>query len=162
LSALRAAATIRGALGVDGPRLPHRVAALLRRAAALVVILGLALLALSGTALADGRDILADYEDNGRIDSCYTRAEFRDALRLLRDDQRQYGNAADAVPQAEITHVAHPGEPCGAARTAPAVAVDDGSGPASMVWLGVVGVVVVGAVGGGVWARRGSGDEPGE
>ena len=162
MSALRAAATIRGALGVDGPRLPHRVAALLRRAPALVVILGLALLALPGTALADGRDILADYEDNGRIDRCYTRAEFRDALRLLRDDQRQYGNAADAVPQAEITNVARPGEPCGASRTAPAAAVDDGSGPSSALWLGVVGVVVVGAVGGGVWARRGHGDEPGE
>ena len=138
------------------------MAALLRRAPALVVILGLALLALPGTALADGRDILADYEDNGRIDSCYTRAEFRDAMRLLRDDQRQYGNAADAVPQAEITKVARPGEPCGASRTAPAAAVDDGSGPSSALWLGVVGVVVVGAVGGGIWARRGHGDEPGE
>ena len=162
MSALRAAATIRGALGVDGPRLPHRVAALLRRAPALVVILGLALLALPGTALADGRDILADYEDNGRIDSCYTRAEFRDALRLLRDDQRQYANAPEVVSEAEITNVAHRGEPCGAARTAPAAAVDDGSGPSSALWLGVVGVVVVGAVGGGVWARRGRGDEPGE
>ncbi len=138
------------------------MAALLRRAPALVVILGLALLALPGTALADGRDILADYEDNGRIDRCYTRAEFRDATRLLRDDQRQYGNAADAVPQAEITNVARPGERCGASRTAPAAAVDDGSGPSSALWLGVVGVVVVGAVGGGVWARRGRGDEPGE
>ena len=162
MSALRAAATIRGALGVDGPRLPHRVADLLRRAAAFNVILGLALLALSATALADGRDILADYEDNYRIDSCYTRAEFRDALRLLRDDQRQYANAPEVVSEAEITNVAHPGEPCGAARTAPAAAVDDGSGPVSTVWLGVLGVVAVGAVGGGVWARRGHGDDPGE
>jgi hypothetical protein len=137
------------------------VAALLRRAAALVVILGLALLALSGAALADGRDILTDYEDNGRIDRCYSRAEFRDALRLLRDDQRQYANAVEVVSQAEITNVGRPGEPCGASRTAPAAAVDEGSGPSSGIWLGVVGAVAVGAVGGGVWARRGARREPG-
>lgn len=138
------------------------MAALLRRAAALVVILGLALLALSGTALADGRDILADYEDNVRIDGCYTRAEFRDALRLVRDDQRQYANAADVIGQAEISRVARPGEPCGASRTAPAAAADEGSGPSSGLWLGIAGAVCAGAVGGGVWARRRAHDEPGE
>jgi hypothetical protein len=57
--------------------------------------------------------------------------------------------------------VTHPGEPCGAARTAPAVAVDDGGGPVPAVWFGVLGVVAVGAVGGGLWARRGDGDGPG-
>ena len=58
--------------------------------------------------------------------------------------------------------MAHRGEPCGAARTAPAAAVDDGSGPVSTVWLGVVGLVAAGAAGGGLWARRGRGDGPGE
>jgi hypothetical protein len=122
----------------------------------------LALLALSGTALADGRDILADYEDNGRIDRCYTRAEFRDAMRLVRDDQRQYGNAADIVDRAEITNVARPGQPCGASRTAPAAAVDDHSGASTGLWLGVAGAVAVVGVGAGAWARRGGGDGPGE
>ena len=36
--------------------------------------------ALTASALADGRDVLADAKDNQRVDGCYTRAEFRDAL----------------------------------------------------------------------------------
>ena len=64
LSAPRGAATIRGALGAVDPRVLHRVDALLRRPASLVIMLALALLGQSATALADGRDVLADAKDN--------------------------------------------------------------------------------------------------
>ena len=62
LSAPRGAATIRGASGAVDPRVLHRVDALLRRPAPLVIMLALALLGQSATALADGRDVLADAE----------------------------------------------------------------------------------------------------
>jgi uncharacterized repeat protein (TIGR01451 family) len=73
------------------------VPALLRRRVALLL---LALFALSGLVLpaiglADGRAILSDFEDNGQIDECYTRAEFQQALRLARADERVY--AGDVV-----------------------------------------------------------------
>ena len=83
LSAPRGAATIRGALGAVDPRVLHRVDALLRRPASLVIMLALALLGQSAAALADGRDVLADAKDNQRIDGCYERAELNEALDLL-------------------------------------------------------------------------------
>ena len=145
------------------------MAALPRRPVALLVILALALLGASATALADGRDVLADYEDNGRIDACYTRAEFQEALRLARDDQRQYGAAVDVILDAQITNVARPGEPCGAPGATTAVPVEDDSGSGLAIWIGLAVAVGAVALGAGAWARRGAGrpggdgpgDEPG-
>lgn len=126
-------------------------------------MLALALLGLSATAFADGRDVLADAKDNGQIDGCYTRAEFRDALRLAGNDQRLYGSTIDLIKEARITNVAVPGEPCGSARTVPATAVEDDSGGSLGIWIGLAVAVGAVAVGAGVWARRGGGrDEPGE
>ena len=125
LSPPRGAATIRDAMGaaVD-PRILHRVDALLRRPASLVIMLALALLALSATALADGRDVLADAKDNGRIDGCYTRAELNEALDLARADQRLYGSTVDLIRDARITSVERPGEACGSgAVAAPALSL---------------------------------------
>lgn len=124
-------------------------------------MLALALLGLSATAFADGRDVLADVQDNGRVDGCYTRAEFRQALKLVRNDERLYGAAGDVIRAAEITNVTRPGEPCGSGRTVPAVAVADTSGASAGVWAGVAVAVVAAAVGAGVWARRGGRGDPG-
>jgi hypothetical protein len=120
-------------------------------------MLALALLGLSATAFADGRDVLADAKDNGQIDGCYTRAEFRDALRLAGDDQRLYGSTVDLIREARITNVKVQGEPCGGARTVPTAAVEDDSGGSIGIWIGLAVAVGAVAVGAGVWARRGGG-----
>ncbi|HEX2507583.1 MAG TPA: hypothetical protein VHK23_04610, partial [Miltoncostaeaceae bacterium] len=73
----------------------------------------MALLAQSATALADGRDVLADAQDNGRIDGCYSRAELNEALDLARGDQRIYSVTVDLIKGARLTNVARPGVPCG-------------------------------------------------
>jgi len=126
-------------------------------------MLALALLGLSATAFADGRDVLADAKDNGTIDGCYTRAELRDALRLAGNDQRLYGETVDLIKEARITNVKVPGEPCGGVRTVPAAAVEDDSGGSIGIWIGLAVAVGAVAVGAGVWARRGAGrDDPGE
>jgi hypothetical protein len=138
------------------PRILHRVDALLRRPASLVIMLALALLVLSATALADGRDVLADAKDNGRIDACYTRAELNEALDLARDDQRLYGSAVDLIRDARITNVERPGQPCGTS-VATADAVEDDSGGSLGIWIGLAVAVGAVAVGAGVWARRGAG-----
>lgn len=133
------------------------MAALLRRAV-LVVIPGLALLALAGSALAGGRDILDDYRENRRIDGCYIRAEFREAQRLVRDDERLYAELPDVLDEAQISNVSRPGEPCGAARTVPAQAVDDDPGVAPGLWIGLAAAAVAAGGGAAAWARRGRGD----
>jgi hypothetical protein len=144
------------------PRILHRVDALLRRPASLVIMLALALLVLSATALADGRDVLADAKDNGRIDACYTRAELNEALHLARADQRLYGSTVDLIRDARITSVERPGEACGSGAAAvPAAAVQDTSGGSLGIWIGLAVVVGAVAVGAGVWARRGRGGDAG-
>ena len=65
-------------------------------------------------ALAGGRQVLADYEDNGQIDGCYTLADYEEALKLIRPDQQQYGAAVDVIRQAELTNIRRPGQACGA------------------------------------------------
>jgi hypothetical protein len=141
------------------------VAALLRRRVALLPFaVALAMAALPASVLAGGREVLADYEDNGQIDGCYTLAEFQEALRLIRPDQRQYGAAVDVIRQAELTNIRRPGQPCGATATTPAAdpgGADDGGGgaPTALIVVGVVGgVAVLGGIG---WAvsRRGRGPE---
>lgn len=123
-------------------------------------MLALALLALSATALADGRDVLADAKDNGRIDACYTRAELNEALDLAREDQRLYGSTVDLIRDARITSVERPGEACGGAAAVPAAAVQDESGGSLGIWIGLAVVVGAVAVGAGVWARRGGDGDP--
>ena len=65
-------------------------------------------------AFAGGRQVLADYEDNGQINGCYTLADYEEALKLIRPDQQQYGAAVDVIRQAELTNIRRPGQACGA------------------------------------------------
>ncbi len=71
-----------------------------------MVMFALLLLGPTGSALAGGQAVLADAQDNGRVDECYTRAEFRDALRMARNDQRLYSAVIDTIEEAKITNVA--------------------------------------------------------
>jgi hypothetical protein len=124
-----------------------------------VLVFVLAALALPATALSDGRDILVDFQDNGQIDECYTPEEFRQALTLVRNDQRQYGGAAEVLQQARITNVDVPGEPCGAQVSGEEIAAEDGGGGGSNVglWIAHVAAVLVAGGGAAYWARRGGG-----
>jgi hypothetical protein len=118
-------------------------------------MLALALLGPSATALADGRDVLADVNDNDRIDGCYTRAELNEALDLARGYDQLYGVAIDLIKDARITRVVRPGVPCGSVPAAAAAAAD--SGGSLGVFLGVAVAVGAVAVGAGAWTRRAGG-----
>ncbi|MDX6556487.1 MAG: hypothetical protein QOD86_2682 [Miltoncostaeaceae bacterium] len=139
-----------------GPR--HLGAALLRRRVALLLLAVFATLALLPVAaVASGQDILSDFEDNGQIDECYTRQEFQQALKLARADERVYGNAVDALEEAQVTNVARPGEECDA--TAGTNGEGDDGGVGIGVWIGLAVAVGLVAAGAGAWARRsGPGD----
>ena len=132
--------------------------ALLRRRVALLLLAVFAALAVMPVAaLADGQAILNDFEDNGQIDECYTRGEFQQALRLARADERVYGNAVDALEEAQVTNVARPGEECSAASASAGEGDDGGVGIG--VWIGLAVAVGLVAAGAGAWARRsGPGD----
>ncbi len=99
--------------------------------------------AATGTTAADvsGRAVLADYEDNGQINGCYTIAQYEDALRLIRPDQQQYGAAVDVIRQAEDTNLRNPDGAC-AAASATAVAIDDAEGDVPIVVWVIVGLAV--------------------
>lgn len=132
------------------------MAALLRRRAALVLVVVLTLMILPATALADGRTVLSDYQDNGSIDACYSRADLADALRIARADQRTYANALDVVRQAQITNLAGEDGTCEA--NPEGTDTGEGGGPGLGLWIGLaVGVGLV-AAGAGAWARRNAGD----
>jgi hypothetical protein len=118
-------------------------------------MLALALLGPSATALADGRDVLADVKDNDRIDDCYTRSELNEALDLARGYDQLYGVAIDLIKDARITRVVRPGVPCGSVPAAAAAAAD--SGGSLGVFLGVAVAVGAVAVGAGAWTRRAGG-----
>ncbi len=114
-------------------------------------------------ALADGRDILLDFDDNGQVDGCYTRAEFNEALKLARADEQQYGAAVDIILEARVTNIDQPGQPCGQEQIPAAVPADDADegGLSTGVLIGVI--VAVGAalaIGAAVLARRRSGAGP--
>lgn len=64
-------------------------------------------------AFSSGQQVLADYEDNGQIDGCYTLDDFEQALKAIRPDQQQYGAAVDVIRQAELTNIRRPGGACG-------------------------------------------------
>jgi hypothetical protein len=123
----------------------------------------LALLATSAAAAlaAGGREVLDDLQDNQRIDGCYTRAQYRDALRLVRKDQRLYAAAPDVIAEAEQVKRAGPDGGCLPPRTAPAAAIEDDSGGGTGIWIGLAVAVGVVAVGAGAWARLGARGGPG-
>jgi len=133
------------------------MAVLFRPIAVLVFVL--AALALPATALSDGRDILVDFQDNGQIDECYTQEEFREALTLVRNDQRQYGGAAEVLQQARTENVVDvEGDPCPeTAAASQEIAEDDGGGSNVGLWIALVAAVLVVGGGAAYWARRGGG-----
>ena len=114
----------------------------------------LVLLGVTASALAGGQDVVLDAVDNGHIDGCYSRADFRDALSRARDDQRLYGTAIDTIKEAQYSNVTVPGQPCGSGRVVPATPVEVSSSGASTVWGAVGLLLVAGAVGAGALARR--------
>jgi hypothetical protein len=114
----------------------------------------LVLLGLAASALADGRDVLADAED-GQINACYSRAEFRDALKRARADQRLYGTKIDVITEAMISNATVPGLACGSGRTVPRDPVAVSASGASTLWGGATLIVLAGAAGAGALARRG-------
>lgn len=136
------------------------MAPLIGRRVALLFVLLIGALALPVSALADGRAILDDFQEDGQIDRCYSRAEFRQALRLVRSDQRQYGASADVIQQARVTNVAEPGEPCEVSVTM-TTPVESDDGPALGLWIGLAVAVGLVAAGAGAWARRGA-SRPGD
>jgi hypothetical protein len=117
-------------------------------------IIVLALLGPTASALADGRDVLADAKDNQRVDACYTRADFRDALARIRDDQRLYSALRDVIEEAEISNVKVPGQPCGSGRRVPSSAIPDDSGSSPALWIGAIAAVGLVGTGAGWWAGR--------
>jgi hypothetical protein len=151
---------MRGAVGGFAPADTHRVAVLLRRIAALTTVIVLVLLACVATALGSGRDVIADYQsNNGQITACHTDEDFREALLILRADERLYGNAIEVIQEARATFTAEPGEPCeGAVAIADPVEAED-SGSGAGLWIGLAAAVGLIAVGAGLWARRGGSDD---
>ena len=151
---------MRGAVGGFAPADTHRVAVLLRRISALTTVIALMLLACVATALGSGRDVIADYQSNGQITACHTAEDFREALIILRADERLYGNAIEVIQEARATFTAEPGEPCaGAAAVAEPVVEEDDSGSGAGLWIGLAAAVGLIAVGAGLWARRGGADD---
>lgn len=111
-------------------------------------------------ALADGQDILLDFDDNGQVDGCYTVAEFNEALDLARQDEQQYGAAVDIILEARVTNIDRPGEPCGADEipaAAPASDSDDDGTSTGLVIGIIVAVAVLLAIIAALIARRRSG-----
>ncbi len=113
----------------------------------------LALLVTAPAALADGRDVLADAKDNGRVDGCYARADLVEALRLARADERLYGVLVDVIQDAGISNATVDGQPCGNRRV-PGDAIDDTGGPSQALWGGLLAVVGLVGTGVGVAAHR--------
>jgi hypothetical protein len=129
------------------------VPALLRRRVALLLLAVFAALAiLPVAAVATGQEILSDFEDNGQIDECYTRQEFQQALRLARADERVYGNAVDALEEAQVTNVAREDGSC--EGESPSTDAGDDGGVGIGVWIGLAVAVGLVAAGAGAWARR--------
>jgi hypothetical protein len=161
------------------------IPAIIRRSVAVWFLVALAMGVLAMPAFAGGRQVLADYEDNGQINGCYSLAEFEEALRIIRPDQQQYGAAVDVIRQAELTNIRRPDGACGgtsasgASSDVPGAAgggtngtattagngvaiADDGGLPALVIALLVAaGLAIAGFVAYLVISRRrGSGEPP--
>ena len=128
---------------------------LLRRLAGLIVAVLLMGLAVPAIGLADGRAVIADYDDNGVIDACYPDADCEEALRLANAVQELYGAAVVLIERRQLE--------CGPTVSPRPVTVADDEGGG-----GTLTVVVIVAVAAGLaafaylaWMRRrpGSGEE---
>ena len=117
-------------------------------------IILLTLLVTAPAALADGRDVLADAQQDNRVDGCYTRADLNEALRLARADQRLYGVLVDVISEAQISNVKVKGQPCGSGRRVPSEGLEDRGGAGAARGGGLLGGVGLGGGGGGRAARR--------
>jgi hypothetical protein len=119
--------------------------------------LALILAGLPAAAWASGADVLADYEDNGYIDHCYTATDYQQALAMVRSDRQQYGNEVGEIQRARLQQLRRPGKPCRVpapvTSSAPADAGDSG-GTSPFVWVGVAAAVGVVAIGAGAIVRR--------
>lgn len=128
------------------------MSALPRRVITLLLSVCLASLVLAGVAVASGQDVVADYDDNGVVDSCYSEADFRDALDIVRADQQQYGAAVEIIQEKQAV--------CAGETLAPGTqtepAADDGDDDSGAALWVILAVVVVGAAGAAAFvaARR--------
>jgi hypothetical protein len=133
------------------------VVILLRRLSGLIVAVLLLGLAVSATAMADGRTVIADYNDNGVIDACYSDADFQEALELANAEMELYGAAVDLIEQKQLE--------CGPTATpGPAPDVDDageGGGSTLAIIIGVAVIAGLAAFAYVAWVRRrpGSGED---
>ncbi len=124
------------------PPLPATLAELIpaaiRRSVVVTFLIALAMGLMAVPAFGSGQQVLADYEDNGQIDGCYTLADYEEALKQIRPDQQQYGAAVDVIRQAELTNIRRPGEACGG--TSAAAASSDVTGAEGTSTTGADGV----------------------
>lgn len=128
----------------------------LTRTPVLVAALIAALLAYPAAALSDGASVIADYDDNGQIDGCYTLSEYSEALDTAGIDP-QYGELADTINDARLSNVvATEGAECGEGVTPRAPGSQDvetgGSGSSSILLI-VGAIAVIAGLGAGVLAR---------
>ena len=134
----------------------HRLLALLT-----VLMLGLAIPA---AGMATGKQVLADLNDNGLLDRCYTLPEFENALTLLSGEDGQYDVKADTIRQGELDHLKAPGLACPnpVSSSGKGATGTDSSVPGYVLWGIVGGAIGLAAVIGGVLARKSRGNEPDE
>ncbi|MSO44062.1 MAG: hypothetical protein EXQ74_01945 [Thermoleophilia bacterium] len=144
---------------------------IIRRSVAMSFLIALVVGVLVVPALGDGRQVLADYEDNGQINGCYSLPEYEQALTLIRPDQQQYGAAVDVIHQAELMHIRRPDQPCGApsaagvdgdgtSTSASGEVIPDAGGVPILVILILIaaGIALIGAIAYAVVSRRNSDD----
>lgn len=74
---------------------------MLRRLTAAAVVTS-ALLLPAGTALASGKDVIIDCNDNGRLTKDYTQKEYRDALANMPADVKQYTDCENIIRRAQL------------------------------------------------------------
>ncbi len=109
---------------------------------------------LPAAALADGQDILDDFDDNGQINGCYTVEEFNEALDLAQADERQYGAAVDIIQEARVTNIAVEGEPCGEEIAVAADSGDDNGGASIALIIGIVAAAGAAGIGAALFVHQ--------
>lgn len=114
--------------------------------------------------MATGKQVLADLNDNGLLDRCYTLPEFENALTLLSGEDGQYDVKADTIRQGELDHLKAPGLACPnpISSSGTGATGTDSSVPGYVLWGIVGGAIGLAAVIGGVLARKSRGSEPDE